>query len=221
MTIRVLIVDDQQLVRAGLRMLCQTAGDLEVIGEAATGADAVRLAEQTRPEVVLMDLRMPGMDGIRATAAILANHPATRIIALTTFDDDDHLYPALSAGACGFLVKDAAPADLLDGIRRAAAGGRPFSPDVLQRMVDSAIAARTETPAELADPTAAFGLTPREAEVLALVADGQSNAEIAAALHVGVTTVKTHVTNLMAKTGATNRVRLAAVSRLSAPGSPA
>ncbi|MEV0249349.1 response regulator transcription factor [Nocardia sp. NPDC050712] len=216
MTVRVLLVDDQRLVRAGLRMLCESAGDLEVVGEAATGGDAVRLAEQTRPDVVLMDLRMPGMDGIRATAAILAARPSTRVLALTTFDDDDHLYPALTAGACGFLVKDAAPADLLDGIRRAAAGGRPFSPDVLQRVLDSAIAARTGQVTETADPAAIFGLTPREAEVLALVAEGHSNAEIAAALHVGVTTVKTHVTNLMAKTGATNRVRLAAVSR--APG---
>ncbi|MFC9896840.1 response regulator [Nocardia sp. NPDC127579] len=213
MTIRVLIVDDQRLVRAGLRMLCETAGDLEVIGEAGTGADAVRLADQARPDVVLMDLRMPGMDGIRATTAILAARPATRVIALTTFDDDEHLYPALTAGACGFLVKDAAPGDLLDGIRRAAAGGRPFSPDVLQRVVDSAIAARTGISTETPDPAIVFGLTPRESEVLTLLAEGRSNAEIATALHVGVTTVKTHVTNLMAKTGATNRVRLAALAR--------
>ncbi|MGW0245912.1 response regulator [Nocardia goodfellowii] len=221
MTVRVLIVDDQQLVRAGLRMLCETAADLEVIGEAATGGDAVRLAEQCRPDVVLMDLRMPGMDGTRATTAILAARPTTRVIALTTFDDDDHLYPALAAGACGFLVKDAAPADLLDGIRRAATGGRPFSPDVLQRMVDSAIAARTGPPAETLDVSAAFGLTPREAEVLALVAAGHANAEIAELLHIGITTVKTHVTNLMAKTGATNRVRLAAVARPGPSGAPA
>ncbi|GAB2647063.1 response regulator [Nocardia goodfellowii] len=221
MTVRVLIVDDQQLVRAGLRMLCETAADLEVIGEAATGGDAVRLAEQCRPDVVLMDLRMPGMDGIRATTAILAARPTTRVIALTTFDDDDHLYPALAAGACGFLVKDAAPADLLDGIRRAATGGRPFSPDVLQRMVDAAIAARTGPPAETPDASAAFGLTPREAEVLALVAEGHANAEIAELLHIGITTVKTHVTNLMAKTGATNRVRLAAVARPGPSGAPA
>ncbi|MEV0339280.1 response regulator transcription factor [Nocardia sp. NPDC050713] len=209
MTIRVLLVDDQQLVRAGLRMLCETADDLEVVGEAATGADAVRFAGRTRPDVVLMDLRMPGMDGTRATATILAERPATRVLVLTTFDDDEHLYPALSAGACGFLVKDASPTDLLDGIRRAAAGDRPFSPGVLGRVVDSALIAHTyrETPSA----PSFLGLTARESEVLELVTDGLSNAEIADRLHVGITTVKTHITNLMTKTGATNRVRLAAL----------
>ncbi|WP_280385041.1 response regulator transcription factor [Nocardia wallacei] len=207
MTVRVLLVDDQQLVRAGLRMLCENADDLEVVGEAATGADAVRLAERTRPDVVLMDLRMPGMDGIRATATILAARPATRVLVLTTFDDDEHLYPALRAGACGFLVKDASPTDLLDGIRRAAAGDRPFSPDVLVRVVDSAVAAHGTH--EKPMPATIPGLTSREAEVLDLVSQGLSNGEIADRLHVGITTVKTHIANLMAKTGATNRVRLA------------
>ncbi|WP_281186370.1 response regulator transcription factor [Nocardia crassostreae] len=209
MTVRVLIVDDQQLVRAGLRMLCQTAGDLEVVAEAATGGDAVRLAADLRPDVVLMDLRMPGMDGIRATAAILAAHPTTKVLALTTFDDDDHLYPALAAGAFGFLVKDTAPAQLIDAIRRAATGERTFSGDVLHRVVDSAVAAVSGHTAEPPMPTPAFGLTDREAEVLTLVADGLSNAEIAQHLHIGITTVKTHITNLMAKTGVSNRVRLA------------
>lgn len=207
MTIRVFIVDDQHLVRAGLRMLCETDDGLAVVGEAATGSDAVRLAEQLTPDVVLMDLRMPGMDGIRATAAILAARPATRVVALTTFDDDDHLYPALAAGACGFLVKDASPADLLQGIHRAAAGDHPFSPDVLRRVLDSALSARTSPPQ--AEAVAPSGLTAREVEVLALVAEGLANAEIAQRLHLGITTVKTHVTNLMAKTGTTNRVQLA------------
>ncbi|MGV9680195.1 response regulator [Nocardia sp. NPDC003482] len=206
MTIRVLLVDDQRLVRAGLRMLCSNAADLEVVGEAASGAEAVRLAERTRPDVVLMDLRMPGMDGIRATATILAARPATRVLALTTFDDDDHLYPALAAGACGFLVKDASPTDLLDGIRRAARGERPFSPEVLARVVESAVDARTAPPAP---PLARANLTERESQVLHLVSQGLSNAEIAERLQVGVTTVKTHIANLMAKTGASNRVRLA------------
>ncbi|WP_280356787.1 response regulator transcription factor [Nocardia otitidiscaviarum] len=205
MTVRVLVVDDQQLVRAGLRMLCHTADDLEVVAEAATGAEAVRLAARLTPDVVLMDLRMPGMDGIRATARILADRPTARVVVLTTFDDDDHLYPALAAGACGFLVKDASPADLLAGIRRAAAGDHPFTPEVLRRVLDSAVTARTE-----ADPAAPVAdLTAREREVLDLVAEGLSNTEIANRLHVGITTVKTHVTNLMAKTGADNRVRLA------------
>ncbi|WP_328410042.1 response regulator transcription factor [Nocardia sp. NBC_00403] len=220
MTIRVLIVDDQQLVRAGLRMLCQTDGELEVVGEAAGGGDAVRLAEQFAPDVVLMDLQMPGMDGIRATERILATRPAIRIVVLTTFDDDDHLYPALAAGACGFLVKDASPTDLLDGIHRAAAGESPFTQAILQRLVGSAVAARVATNAESrANSTAPQGLTPREAEVLALVVTGLSNAEIADRLHLGVTTVKTHIANLMAKTGATNRVRLAVLgTRVHQPG---
>jgi DNA-binding NarL/FixJ family response regulator len=209
MTIRVLIVDDQQLVRAGLRMLCQTDAELAVVGEAATGGDAVRLAEQCHPDVVLMDLRMPGMDGIRATERILATRPTIRIVVLTTFDDDDHLYPALAAGACGFLVKDASPTDLLDGIRRAAAGESPFTPAVLQRLVGSAVAARTASPDSRPDSAVPQGLTQREAEVLALITTGLSNAEIADQLHLGVTTVKTHIANLMSKTGATNRVRLA------------
>ncbi|GAB4587933.1 response regulator transcription factor [Nocardia sp. IFM 10818] len=211
MTVRILIVDDQQLVRAGLRMLCQTAADLEVVAEAATGSDAVRLAADLRPDVVLMDLRMPGMDGIRATATILAAHPATKVLALTTFDDDDHLYPALAAGAFGFLVKDTAPTKLIDAIRRAATGERSFSDDVLHRVVGSAVAARTGNPPDPTTPATELGLTDRESEVLALVADGLSNAEIAQRLHIGLTTVKTHVTNLMAKTGASNRVRLAVI----------
>lgn len=207
MTVRVLLVDDQQLVRAGLRMLCQTADDLEVVGEAATGNEAVRLAEQVVPDVVLMDLRMPGMDGIRATERILAARPTTRVVVLTTFDDDDHLYPALAAGASGFLVKDASPEELLAGIRRAATGDQPFSPEVLRRVVNSAVTSRAT--AETIGRTQVSGLTAREAEVLALVAEGLSNTEIADRLHVGITTVKTHITNLMTKTGASNRVRLA------------
>ncbi|MFX0574292.1 response regulator [Nocardia nepalensis] len=208
MTIRVLIVDDQQLVRAGLRMLCETDAELEVVGQAASGGEAVGLAEQTTPDVILMDLRMPGMDGIRATERILAMRPSIRIVILTTFDDDDHLYPALAAGACGFLVKDASPTDLLDGIRRAAAGESPFTQAVLRRLVDSAVTAR-EAATSNDDFVAPPGLTPREAEVLELVSTGLSNAEIAERLHLGITTVKTHIGNLMTKTGATNRVRLA------------
>lgn len=208
-TIRVLLVDDQHLVRAGLRMLCETDPQLEVVGEAANGSDAVRLTEQTGPDVVLMDLRMPGMDGIRATATILAQRPATRILALTTFDDDDHLYPALNAGACGFLVKDASPADLLQAIHRAAAGEQPFSPEVLRRLVDSAVAARDGSTVPAPGPARPSGLTPRETEVLTLVSEGLGNAEIAQQLHLGITTVKTHIANLMNKTGATNRVQLA------------
>ncbi|WP_433077569.1 response regulator [Dactylosporangium sp. CA-052675] len=204
--IRVLLVDDQRLVRAGLRMLCESVDDLDVVGEAADGAAAVRLAEQLRPDVVLMDLRMPGVDGTTATARILAARPSARIVVLTTFDDDEHLYPALAAGACGFLVKDATPQELLDGVRRAAAGDSPFTPAVLRRLVARAVLAERAPAAPAAPPP---NLTAREAEVLALVGAGLSNPEVAARLGLGVTTVKTHVANLMTKTGSANRVQLA------------
>jgi DNA-binding NarL/FixJ family response regulator len=204
--IRTLLADDQQLVRAGLRMLCDTTGDIEVVGEAASGAEACRLVERLAPDVVLMDLHMPGMDGITATARILAANPATRVLVLTTFDDDEHLYPALSAGAQGFLGKDAPPEQLLDAIRRTAAGESPFSPDVLARIVHTAVTARRARP-RLDE------LTDRERDVLALLSEGLSNAEIAEQLHVAVSTVKTHVTALMNKTGATNRVRLAILAK--------
>ncbi|MER7443737.1 response regulator transcription factor [Micromonospora avicenniae] len=204
--IRVLLVDDQRLVRAGLRMLCDSAPDLTVVGEAENGQQAIRLAEQVTPDVVLMDLRMPLVDGTAATARILASRPALRVVVLTTFDDDDHLFPALAAGACGFLVKDASPDELLAAIRQAAAGDTPFSPAVLRRLVDQAVRARLcEAPA----PSLPATLTARERDVLACVGAGLSNREIADRLHLGVTTVKTHVTSLLAKTGAGNRIRLA------------
>ena len=204
--IRTLLADDQQLVRAGLRMLCDTTDDIEVVGEAAGGAEAIRLVERLAPDVVLMDLHMPGMDGTTATARIVAAHPAARVLVLTTFDDDEHLYPALSAGAQGFLGKDAPPEQLLDAIRRTAAGESPFSPDVLTRIVRTAVAARPDRPR-------LDGLTDRERDVLALLSEGLSNAEIAERLHVAVSTVKTHVTGLMTKTGVTNRVKLAVLAR--------
>jgi DNA-binding NarL/FixJ family response regulator len=200
--IRTLLVDDQRIVRAGLRMLCETTADVAVVGEAGDGHEAMRLVTRLRPEVVLMDLRMPGVDGITATTRILAARPDTRILVLTTFDDDEHLYPALAAGVHGFLGKDAPPEQLLDAIRRTAAGESPFSPPVLRRLVRAAVDAHRS-------PTELPGLTDREHDVLALVADGLSNAEIAERLHVAVSTVKTHVAALMTKTGATNRVRLA------------
>ncbi|MEV8508318.1 response regulator transcription factor [Actinoplanes sp. NPDC051475] len=205
--IRVLLVDDQPLIRAGLRMLCEAEPDLTVAGEAGNGRDAITLAARLTPDVIVMDLRMPGVDGITATARILAERPAARVVVLTTFGDDDHLYPALTAGACGFLLKDAPPAELLDGIRRAASGDSPFSQDVLSRLVRRAVDAR------VGEPKRVPGLTARERDVLDLVAEGLSNTEIAERLHIGVTTVKTHVTSLMAKTDSPNRVRLALYAR--------
>jgi DNA-binding NarL/FixJ family response regulator len=205
--IRVLLVDDQPLIRAGLRMLCDAEADLTVVGEAENGRDAVSLAARLAPDVIVMDLRMPGVDGITATGRILAERPAARVVVLTTFGDDDHLYPALTAGACGFLLKDAPPTELLDGIRRAAAGDSPFSQEVLRRLVQRAVDARMEP------PRPAAGLTAREREVLDLVGEGMSNTEIAGRLHIGVTTVKTHITSLMTKTDSPNRVRLALFAR--------
>ncbi|WP_436527434.1 response regulator transcription factor [Actinoplanes sp. HUAS TT8] len=201
--IRVLLVDDQQLIRAGLRMLLDAEDGMEVVGEAGDGRAAVTLAAQLVPDVVVMDLRMPGVDGITATSRITSERPVTRVLVLTTFGDDDHLYPALQAGACGFLLKDAPPTELLNGIRQAAAGESPFSQEVLRRLVRRAVDARPEVPTRL------DGLTGREQEVLDLVAEGLTNTEIADRLHIGITTVKTHITALMTKTNSPNRVRLA------------
>ena len=205
--IRVLLVDDQHLIRAGLRMLCDAQPDLDVVGEADNGRDAVTLAGRLAPDVIVMDLRMPGVDGITATGRILAERPGARVLVLTTFGDDDHLYPALTAGACGFLLKDAPPEELLDGIRRAAAGDSPFSQEVLRRLVKRAVHAQVD------EPRPVEGLTARERDVLDLVADGLSNNEIADRLHIGVSTVKTHITSLMTKTNSPNRVRLALFAR--------
>ncbi|WP_280425348.1 response regulator transcription factor [Nocardia carnea] len=199
--ISVLIVDDQTLVRAGLRMLCDSADDLEVAAEADSGEPAVRLTGALSPDVVLMDLHMPGVDGIEATARITAAVPAARVVVLTTFDDDDHLYPALQAGACGFLAKNAGPDRILAAIRAAANDERPFSPEVLARLVGRAVA-HSAAPAHTP-------LTPREREVAGLVGAGYTNQEIASALHLGITTVKSYLTTAMDKTAARNRVQLA------------
>lgn len=204
--IRVLVVDDQRLVRAGLRMLIDSTDDIEVVGEGANGADALRLAAELSPDVILMDLRMPGLGGVDATRRIRGGGSLAKVLVLTTFDDDEHLYPALAAGAAGFLVKDTAPAELLAAIRRVVDGDLPFSPALLRRLVDRAVDTGPEQ-----DPVTdtAHALTPREGEVLALVGEGLSNQEIADRLHLGVSTVKSHVANLMDKTGCDNRVRLA------------
>lgn len=206
--IRTLLVDDQQLVRAGVRMLCESTSEIEIVGEAPNGAEAVRLADTLRPDVVLMDLRMPGMDGTTATRRILQAHPSTRVVVLTTFDDDEHLYSALAAGACGFLAKDATPAELAGAIRQAAAGGSPFSNDVLLRLVSQALRAQVNDHRSKPE----LPLTPREREVLIHVGSGLSNAEIAKRMHIGITTVKTHIANLMEKTSSPTRVHLAVLA---------
>ncbi|MFE3450087.1 response regulator [Nonomuraea sp. NPDC059194] len=204
--IRVVVADDQALVRAGVRMLLQAAGDMEVVGEADDGAEAVRLAEHHRPDVVLMDLRMPRVDGLEAIKRILAAQPAAKIVVLTTFADDANVYAALRVGALGFLVKDDEPERMVEAVRRAASGEQLLAPSVLRRVVERALAAEQQ-----AAPTPA-GLTERELEVLALVGTGLSNAEIADRLHVGVTTVKTHVGSAMDKLGLRNRIQAAVVA---------
>ncbi|MGN7782372.1 response regulator [Mycolicibacterium sp. 22603] len=200
---RVVIADDQRLVRAGLRMLFDSTEDIEVVAEASDGAQAVRATAELLPDVVLMDLRMPGVDGITATEQIRSAQVDSKILVLTTFDDDEHLYPALAAGASGFLVKDTEPSELIAAVRRVAAGELVLSAHVLQRLVVRAVDARG--PGSVEPVT----LTEREEDVLPLVIEGMSNQEIAARLHLGVTTVKTHVANLMTKLGAQNRVQLA------------
>ncbi|MER6950533.1 response regulator transcription factor [Nonomuraea sp. NPDC000554] len=205
--IRVLVVDDQLLVRRGLCMLCEPEPDLEVVGEASGGEEAVRLADQLVPDVILMDLRMPGVDGITATRRIVAARPGARVLAVTTFDDDDHLYPALEAGVSGFVTKDTPPAALLDAVRKAADGDRAFSQSTLSRLVDQASTGRRPALSPLPS-----SLTAREREVLDLVAQGLSNRQIAERLNVGVSTIKTHVASVMTKTGCQNRIGLAVLA---------
>jgi DNA-binding NarL/FixJ family response regulator len=206
-TIRVLIAEDQALVRSGFRLLVNTAPDLTAVGEATSGVEAVELAAQERPDVVLMDIRMPDMDGIEATSRICgeAGTPGVRVLILTTFDLDDYVYASLRAGASGFLLKDTPPADLLAAIRTVAAGEALLAPSVTRRL----IAEFTRRP----EPARSYagrldGLTGREREVLTLIAQGLTNHELAAHLHLSVTTVKTHIGRLLAKLHARDRVQL-------------
>ena len=209
--IRVLVADDQALVRGSFRLLVDTAPDLQVIGEAATGAEAVEIAARERPDVLLMDIRMPGMDGIEATRQITGSEQtgAARVLILTTFDLDEYVYAALRAGASGFLLKDTPPADLLAAIRVIAAGDALLAPAVTRRLV--AEFARRPEPGQ--QPAVTLdGVTDREREVLILIARGLSNAEIAQALHVTMATAKTHVGRLLAKLGARDRAQLVMVA---------
>ncbi len=204
MTIRVLLADDQPLVRTGLRMLIEQTPDIDVAGEAGTGAEAVRLVRSADPDVVVMDIRMPVMDGIEATRLITAGGMRARVLVLTTFDDDDYVYGALRAGASGFLVKDMALEDILTAIRVVAAGDAIIAPAVTRRLIGHFASPARPDP----DIRGLTGITDREREVLKLVGLGMSNAEIAAALYITAGTAKTHVARLLAKLGAKDRVQL-------------
>jgi DNA-binding NarL/FixJ family response regulator len=220
MTIRVLIADDQDIVRTGLRMILDAQPDIEVVGEADDGASAVRMAEDLAPDVVLMDIRMPGMDGLEATRLLTGSSPAPKVVMLTTFDLDEYVYEALRAGASGFLLKDSPRADLIAAVRAAAAGNALLAPTVTRRLIE-AFARRP--PAAAPSPARLAALTAREREVLLRLARGGSNTEIAAALFVSEATVKTHVGNLLAKLGLRDRVQaviLAYETGIVVPGDP-
>ena len=227
--ITVLLVDDHAVMRAGFRMILEAAGDIAVIGEAATGAEAVSAASALHPDVICMDVQMPDMDGLEATRRIVAERSgddAPTVVVVTTFDRDDYLFQALQAGASGFLLKNAGPEELITAVRVAAAGDALLAPAVTRRVIErfaaqlsdapassarsSAPPATASSPPPPAPPPAPTGipidLTEREAEVLHLVAQARSNAEIAAELYIGEATVKTHVSNVLAKLGARDRV---------------
>ncbi|MFB6714414.1 MULTISPECIES: response regulator [unclassified Streptomyces] len=206
MTVRVVLADDQPLVRSGLRVLIADQPDLEVVGEAATGTDAVRLVSDVSPDVVVMDIRMPGMDGIEATRRITAGPTTTRVLVLTTFDEDDHVYGALRAGASGFVVKDMALDDILAAIRVVADGDALIAPGVTRRLIADFV--RRPVAAPERSPRPVEGLTEREREVLTLVGRGRSNTEIAEDLFITVATAKSHVSRLFTKLGARDRVQL-------------
>jgi DNA-binding NarL/FixJ family response regulator len=206
MSIRLLIVDDQELVRIGFRLILETQDDLEVVGEAGDGAEAIERARELRPDVILMDIRMPNMDGVEATARLTAAgiEPPPRVLVLTTFDLDEYVFGALRAGAAGFLLKDAPRERLLEAIRVVHSGEALLSPSITRRLIED-FAARTDP---LQPPAAVLErLTPREREVLVLVARGFSNSEIAQRLVVTEATVKSHVGSFLMKLGLRDRVQ--------------
>jgi DNA-binding NarL/FixJ family response regulator len=205
MSLRVLIVDDQALVRAGFRMILEAEEDIEVVGEAEDGLQAIEEGRRLAPDVVLMDVRMPELDGIEATRRLLANGAnETKVVMLTTFDMDEYVYDALRAGASGFLLKDVPPEQLVDGIRSVGNGDALLAPSITRRLIEEFV---RSGPATAERPAALDELTARELEVLQLIARGMSNAEIAKELFVSETTVKTHVAHVLMKLGLRDRVQ--------------
>ena len=204
-SVRVLIADDQQLVRTGFRMILDAEPDIEVIGEATNGREALAMTRELGPDVVLMDIRMPELDGIEATRRVVQHdsEASTRVLMLTTFDLDEYVYDALRAGASGFLLKDVPSNQLAAGVRMVAAGDALLAPTITRRLIEEF----ATTPPAAPDPPGLDELTPRELEVFRLVAQGKSNADIAAELIIGETTVKTHVTRMMMKLGVHDRVQ--------------
>ncbi|MGW5366122.1 response regulator [Actinopolymorpha pittospori] len=209
--IRVLLVDDERLVRSGFRLLLEVEDDIMVVGEATTGSEAVEQARLARPDVVLMDIRMPGMDGIQATRQIATTNGLqhVRVLILTTYDTDAYVFEGLQAGASGFLLKDSGPAELLHGIRVVAAGEALLAPRITRRVIAQFTARRT---AEQAAEDRLTVLTEREREVLALVGTGMSNDEIGAELFVSPATARTHVSHTMLKLGARDRAQLVVIA---------
>lgn len=203
MTIRILLVDDQHLVRAGFRSILEKQPDLEVVAEAGDGASAIRSADELRPDLVLMDIRMPVLDGLAATRELMRLPVAPVVVVLTTFDADEYVYDALRAGASGFLLKDTSPEDLVDAVRTAMTGTAMLSPGITRRLIESYVA----RPDPTARSAALATVSERELDVLRLVAAGRTNAEISAELHVAESTVKSHVARLLQKLGLRDRVQ--------------
>jgi DNA-binding NarL/FixJ family response regulator len=219
--IRVAVVDDQALLRAGFGVLLESATDIDIVGSAANGVEAIDLVLRTKPDVVLMDIRMPVMDGLEATRRILADDrcAGVRVLILTTFDLDEYVFAALRAGASGFILKDTPPAELLAGVRLVATGEALLSPSITKHLIESFIRRPVETVE--AQSSTIDVLTDRERDVLALVARGLSNAEIGSELYVSPATVKTHVARILTKLGARDRAQLIVIayeSRLVRPG---
>jgi len=218
-TLRVVIADDDPMVRTGLTLILDAHGDLELAGEAADGEQTVAVVARERPDVVLLDIRMPRMDGLAAAHAILARPDPPRVIMLTTFDLDEYVYDAISAGASGFLLKDASPERLVSAIRHAVTGDTLLAPAITRRLIERY--ARRTDPA--AGPSRLACLTAREREVLRMIAHGMTNAEIAASLHLGETTIKTYVSRILAKLSLRDRIQAVIVAYengLVQPGEP-